>query len=373
MGAGASSQYRAGDANHRPPSFAEAVATKRRTTPNINVVVDGMNVALANVPDYEKDPSVRRQCALEGLRLCVEFLIEADVAFKIFAPRGWVDDHPETEPLQRSKLLFATPGGADDRFLLRHAEAHGSFVVSNDRFMDHARDRGYAQRWLDYRRVPFMFDPSFAPDPDAVARIRIAADGRAPAWAAGPGCEDMAESSPEMERHRPRSRPHSPERSPPSPVFSPHSPAFGSPGGRRSEDAFASPGGRRSEALERLAAINDATAARVEAAADIVLGPAGPAKMDDTTECLAVPRAAVGRVIGKRGATIKGIERDSGCRVRVVDGDDDGDDAEVRVSHPDEARRAAALDAVLAIVERDQYRPPPSRGNTADRGRRDEF
>ena len=71
---------------------------------------------------------------------------------------------------------------------------------------------------------------------------------------------------------------------------------------------------RRSEALERLAAINDATAARVEAAADIVLGPAGPAKMDDTTECLAVPRAAVGRVIGKRGATIKGIERDSGCR-----------------------------------------------------------
>ena len=51
MGAGASSQYRAGDANHRPPSFAEAVATKRRTTPNINVVVDGMNVALANVPE----------------------------------------------------------------------------------------------------------------------------------------------------------------------------------------------------------------------------------------------------------------------------------------------------------------------------------
>ena len=50
-----------------------------------------------------------------------------------------------------------------------------------------------------------------------------------------------------------------------------------------------------------------------------------------------------------------------------------GGDAEVRVSHPDEARRAAALDAVLAIVERDQYRPPPSRGNTADRGRRDEF
>ena len=284
MGAGASSQYRAGDANHRPPSFAEAVATKRRTTPNINVVVDGMNVALANVPDYEKDPATRRQCALEGLRLCVEFLIEADVAFKIFAPRGWVDDHPETEPLQRSKLLFATPGGADDRFLLRHAEAHGSFVVSNDRFLDHARDRGYAQRWLDYRRVPFMFDPSFAPDPDAVARIRIAADGRAPAWAAGPGCEDMVDSSPEVERHRPRSRPHSPERSPPSPIFSPHSPDVFSPN-------------RRSEALERLAAINDATAARVEAAADIVLGPSGPAKLDDTTECLAVPRAAVGRAL----------------------------------------------------------------------------
>ena len=100
-----------------------------------------------------------------------------------------------------------------------------------------------------------------------------------------------------------------------------------------------------------------------------MLGPAGPAKLDDTTECLAVPRAAVGRVIGKRGATIKGIERDSGCRVRVVDGDDDGDDAEVRVSHPDEARRAAALDAAghrrarpvpAAAVAREHGRPRPA-------------
>jgi len=359
MGAGASSQYRTGDSPHAPPSFAEASSKKKPGTPNINVVVDGMNVALANVPDYEKDPSIRRQCALEGLRLCVEFLVEAEIAFKIFAPRGWVDDHRETEPLQRSKLLFATPGGADDRFLLRHAEAHGSFVVSNDRFFDHARDRGYAQKWLDYRRVPFMFDPSFAPDPDAVARVRLAAEGRAPAWAAGPGCEDLV-ASPERER-----RPCSPRTPPRSPAFAetdrrPRSPAVHSP-------AFGSPGGRSVEALERLAAINDATAARVEAAADMVLGPAGPAQLDAVTECLAVPRAAVGRVIGKRGATIKGIERDSGCRVRVVDGADDGD-AEVRVSHPDAERRSAALDAVLSIVERDNYGPPPSRsgGRPAD-------
>ena len=214
-----------------------------------------------------------------------------------------------------------------------------------------------------------MFDPSFAPDPDAVARIRVAADGRAPAWAAGPGCEDMvgvvaggrasstsqpaalagavaalsnifaalagvrlAGRAPVRGRVRIAGRP---------PVRS-----FGAPRRDQRRDGGARRGRR-----------------------GYCTGTGGPAKLDDTTECLAVPRAAVGRVIGKRGATIKGIERDSGCRVRVVDGDDDGDDAEVRVSHPDEARRAAALDAVLAIVERDQYRPPPSRG-TRRPGRR---
>ena len=48
-----------------------------------------------------------------------------------------------------------------------------------------------------------------------------------------------------------------------------------------------------------------------------MLGPAGPAKLDDTTECLAVPRAAVGRVIGKGGSMIKLLQQDYRCNIQI--------------------------------------------------------
>ena len=148
---------------------------------------------------------------MRGLQLCIEYFCAAGVPYKIFAPRGFarepssrfgrrsffdthfrhtrlatsslraqIDEHGELAPLARAGVLFATPGGLDDHFLIQHADNHGSFIVSNDRFADHARDRGYEQRWLDFHRVPFMFDPSFAPDPDALVRMRAARDGTVP-------------------------------------------------------------------------------------------------------------------------------------------------------------------------------------------------
>ena len=181
MGAGASTAvaeptYR--DASHMSvPTFEETrdhvlrsmeVERAAASPPGVHVVIDGMNVALGNVPSYETDASAIRAAELRGLQLAVEYWATAGVGFKIFAPRGWIDDHPEVAELQRASLLFATPGGRDDHFLIQHADVHGSFVVSYDRFLDHVRDRGYDGRWLDYHRVPFMFDPSFAPDPDAL-------------------------------------------------------------------------------------------------------------------------------------------------------------------------------------------------------------
>ena len=117
--------------------------------PGVHVVIDGMNVAMANVPSYETEPEARRSCEIRGLQLCVEYFATAGVGFKIFAPRGWIDDHPEVRELQRAQVLFATPGGLDDHFLIQHADNHGSFIVSNDRFLDHVRDRGYSGAWLD--------------------------------------------------------------------------------------------------------------------------------------------------------------------------------------------------------------------------------
>lgn len=145
----------------------------------VQVVVDGMNVAMANVPSYEQDPAVRKQKAVEGLQLALDYFLELNVDLKIFAPLNFVEDHNLVE-LRRMGLLFVTPGGLDDQFMLGHADEHGSFIVSNDQFRDHVRDRGYMADWLDFHRVPFMFDPNFVPATDALDRMRAVSHGKVP-------------------------------------------------------------------------------------------------------------------------------------------------------------------------------------------------
>ncbi|KAH8092798.1 Zc3h12a-like ribonuclease NYN domain containing protein [Aureococcus anophagefferens] len=275
MGAGASTAvaeptYR--DASHMSvPTFEETrdhvlrsmeVERAAASPPGVHVVIDGMNVALGNVPSYETDASAIRAAELRGLQLAVEYWATAGVGFKIFAPRGWIDDHPEVAELQRASLLFATPGGRDDHFLIQHADVHGSFVVSNDRFLDHVRDRGYDGRWLDYHRAPLFG----------------ARDGTC------------------------------------------------------------------------LALVSEVAAAAAPGALTTPVG--------DDAERLVVPRQAVGRVIGKRGATIQGIERNSGARVRVDDGGDRSSDiAGILIAGaPDQ--RAQAVEAITDIVSRSRYPPP---------------
>lgn len=114
-----------------------------------------MNVAMAKVPS-QASAEAKRTKALEGLMLCIEYFTTAAIAFKIFVPRGFMDEYDELGELEQAGVLFATPGGLDDNFMISHADNHGSFIVSNDRFHDHATQRGYDQRWLDYHRVPFM-------------------------------------------------------------------------------------------------------------------------------------------------------------------------------------------------------------------------
>jgi hypothetical protein len=66
---------------------------------------------------------------------------------------GGLQGHGEPlKELQRQELLFATPGGLDDDFMLAHANRWGSWVVSNDRFLDHVREKGYRPDWLNHHR-----------------------------------------------------------------------------------------------------------------------------------------------------------------------------------------------------------------------------
>ena len=347
MGAGASTAvaeptYR--DASHMSvPTFEETrdhvlrsmeVERAAASPPGVHVVIDGMNVALGNVPSYETDASAIRAAELRGLQLAVEYWATAGVGFKIFAPRGWIDDHPEVAELQRASLLFATPGGRDDHFLIQHADVHGSFVVSNDRFLDHVRDRGYDGRWLDYHRVPFMFDPSFAPDPDALLRMRAFHDGTAP---------DFALAT----RARARAPPAAAAAAPPPRARAPAAPT-----------ADVAPGPRTAQALALFEARDETCLALVSEVAAVAAPGALTTLVGDDTERLVVPRQAVGRVIGKRGATIQGIERNSGARVRVDDGGDRSSDiAGILIAGaPDQ--RAQAVEAITDIVSRSRYPPP---------------
>ena len=55
--------------------------------------------------------------------------------------------------LQREEVLFSTPGGVDDDFMLAYANnTWGCWIVSNDRFADHVRDKGYRADWVEYHR-----------------------------------------------------------------------------------------------------------------------------------------------------------------------------------------------------------------------------
>ena len=199
-----------------------------------------------------------------------------------------------------------------------------------------------------------MYDPSFAPDPDALARMRSVHDGAAPAWAAptkarGGGAAGApprsAASAPPVVGAPSRAA------APSAPSYAsrdaPATPLCGSPGGHR-----LSPASRTAQALALFADHEDTVLERVRAAAELV--------RPDGVESLLVPRQAVGRIIGKKGATIRELEKRSGARIQI--NQNSGDDvAEVLITGADAAARATALAAVEDVVSRGRY-PPPRRG-----------
>ena len=119
------------------------------------------------------------------------------------------------------------------------------------------------------------------------------------------------------------------------------------------------PGHRTAQALALFADRDETCLALVSEVAKAAAPAALTTVVDPDTEAMLVPRLAVGRVIGKKGATIRDIEVNSGARVSVdKDGDRTSDIVEVRVSHPDAANRAQAIEAITDIVSRCRYPPP---------------
>mmetsp|Transcript_24366 Transcript_24366/g.53174 ORF Transcript_24366/g.53174 Transcript_24366/m.53174 type:complete len:107 (-) Transcript_24366:5-325(-) len=104
----------------------------------MHVVLDAMNIA-RGFKEYTHAPegsSVRNALNVEALRFCFEYFHSSGVCAKAFAAKGFIESHGEPlREMQRQELLFATPGGLDDDFMLAHANRWGSWVISNDRFL----------------------------------------------------------------------------------------------------------------------------------------------------------------------------------------------------------------------------------------------
>jgi len=141
----------------------------------LHVILDAMNISRGykeyalNAPEGSE---ARIQLDIEGLWISCEYFERSGIPFKAFAARGFIEAHGEPfRDLQRRQLLFATPGGVDDDFMLAHANRWGSWVISNDRFLDHVREKGYRSDWIDYHRSGFMWDPNFELEPNAQQRM----------------------------------------------------------------------------------------------------------------------------------------------------------------------------------------------------------
>ncbi|KAK3250578.1 hypothetical protein CYMTET_40047 [Cymbomonas tetramitiformis] len=237
-----------------------------------------------------------------GLRQCLDYWHTSGVPTKVFAPFAFVSHDAEDgflRALQAAEVLFTTPGGLDDDFMLSHADKYGSFIVSNDRFLDHSTKHHFDPGWLAYHRIGFMWDPAFAPDPNGVERLRQHYLGLTPPpFAAGRLRQPRAPTAPSSTVPAAQSG-----RGAPSSVTSPATVLSTQvlPGGDESMNT-------------------DVIVETVVKTKSLLRKQVG----EDTPEVLVleVPRGAAGRIIGARGTNIKALQELSGASVRVDTGQD---------------------------------------------------
>ena len=131
------------------------------------IIIDGPNVAGARAAALPQHPRDDAGAVWE----CAQYFKQRNATtVKIYGPRGWIDAQPRLIQLRNAGLLFATPGGLDDKFMLQAADERGAFLVSNDRFLDHME---FSQEWVRFHRVPFMYEPQFCAERGALERIAL--------------------------------------------------------------------------------------------------------------------------------------------------------------------------------------------------------
>jgi len=140
------------------------------------IVIDALNVGTSHGTfDHRKVMSA------QGIKLAVDFFDSQGYKVRAFFPQNTELKAPENERnvlagLRGRQVLVYTPSGAhDDRFIIEYAKKHDGYILSNDRYRDHVRERlGEDQEkgreldeWLRWHRISFCWvDNELLPNPE---------------------------------------------------------------------------------------------------------------------------------------------------------------------------------------------------------------
>ena len=254
----------------------------------------------------------------------------------------------------------------------------GAFVVSNDRYLDHTE---YDAEWLAYHRIPYMHEPQFVAERGSLDRIakyqsRLSAalydPGRARTGAGTQGSTaalqiDWFPAPPQLVPVR---ETHDICQPPPLETHIVPQHLVGRIIGRSGaninqirQSSGAVVDVQDSEdgvtAIVTLQGSNNARA-KARAAIDILIKPrpqnnhthtaVPPAVAQEMKDTFQIPRAVVGRIIGRGGANIKELQDDSGARVDVCDDTNDPEFSLVTLRGT-AAAMALAREEINSVVE----------------------
>ncbi|GBG25210.1 NEDD4-binding protein 1 [Hondaea fermentalgiana] len=307
----------------------------------LSIVLDAANVSWAFVKAQPGWAQARSGAGIRppvsGLVVCLEFFKSYGVSPVAICPTWWThtkdqgiwgnpdweaQDFARLQALQQEGTLFASPSGEhDDLYILDYCFRTDGFLVSNDKYRDHRRERNLDPDWIEARRIGFMFvRDSFLPNPDHIMRLEdfVRQTGKLVGSSA-------------MAQHRHELLPPPPPTQDLGALRDQY---------RNGNPSFSDQNGQQDVMMASSPELKAAPAPPIPAVTSL-----------SDQESLEFPKAGLGFLIGKRGAKIEEIRKDSGASVEIRDAVVDAAGNARVILAGSESARARARAAVLEMRE----------------------
>jgi hypothetical protein len=114
------------------------------------------------------------QYGVEPVCICPHWWLKSRCVSGRFGDAAWeANDLAQLEALHARGVLFAAPSKElDDLYVIDYAHRTDGWLVSNDQYRDHQRQRNLSPEWIEQRRIGFMFvRGAFIPSPDGIQRL----------------------------------------------------------------------------------------------------------------------------------------------------------------------------------------------------------